>query len=199
MKILVACEFSGVVRSAFRARGHDAYSCDVLPPDDDSSFHFQCDVREILKYKWDMIIAHPPCTYLTNAGVRHLHSVPSRNGKLPAVHGEARWEAMREAAAFFKLFLDATCSRVCVENPVPHGYAREIIGPYTQLIQPWQFGHGETKATCLWLRGLSPLTPTQIVEGREARIHKLPPTADRAKLRSITYSGIARAMAHQWG
>lgn len=201
MKVLIACEFSGVVRDAFRRRGHQAWSCDILPADPSpfQKYHFNRDVLGLLKQPWDLVIAHPPCTYITNAGVRHLHSVPSRNGVLPKIHGEERWKLMRQASQFFAEFLNCRCNKVCVENPVPHRYAKEIIGQYTQLIQPWQFGHGETKATCLWLKNLPILVPTKIVEGRVARIHMMPPSADRGKLRSITYTGIAEAMADQWG
>lgn len=198
--VLVACEFSGVVRNAFRARGHDAWSCDILPAADDGYYHLIGDAIEYIENNhWDLLIAHPPCTYLTNAGVRHLHSVPSRNGKLPKIHGVERWAEMRKAADFFNRLKNANIQRICVENPIPHKYARDLIGRYTQLIQPWQFGHGETKATCLWLKNLPPLEPTNIVDGRKARIHLMGPSADRAKLRSVTYQGIAEAMADQWG
>jgi hypothetical protein len=199
MKVLIACEFSGVVRRTFRDRGHDAWSCDLLPAEDGDAHHLQDDALRHLKREWDLIIAHPPCTYLTNAGVRHLHSVPSRNGIICKVHGEARWEAMREAATFFNQLQMAPCPRIAVENPIPHRYAREIIGTYTQLIQPWQFGHGEVKATCLWLKGLPKLLPTNVVDGRLARVHKMSPGPNRWKERSRTFQGIADAMAQQWG
>lgn len=163
--------------------------------------HWTGDVFDCLETlgPFDLMIAHPPCTYLTNAGVRHLHSVPSSRGKLPAVHGAARHEAMRAACAFFLALLRAPAARIAVENPVPHHYARDIIGRYDQIVQPWQHGHGETKATCLWLKRLPLLRPSHVVAGREARIHRMPPGKDRAKLRSVTYAGIARAMAEQWG
>lgn len=204
MKVLIACEFSGVVRRAFRERGHDAWSCDLLPADDGSEHHYQCDVLHgpfsLQAYEWDLLIAHPPCTYLTNAGVRHLHEhVTSVNGKRAAVSGKKRWEEMEKACIFFNALKNCSIHRVCMENPIPHKYARERIGKYSQIIQPWQFGHGETKATCLWLFNLPPLRSTAIVEGREARIYKMPPSKDRSKLRSITYKGIADAMAEQWG
>ena len=201
MLVLVACEYSGRVREAFRKRGHDAWSCDLLETDIPGQ-HIVGDVRKVLGYNtWDLIIAHPPCTYLANAGVRHLHeNVHSRNGKVAAVSGKLRWVCMKQAAAFFRLFLEIYCPRVAIENPIPHGYAVTEIGrKYDQIIQPWQFGHGETKATCLWLKGLPPLTPTNIVAGREHRVHKMPPRPDRQKLRSLTYQGIADAMAEQWG
>jgi hypothetical protein len=187
MKILVACEFSGIVRDAFRAKGHDAWSCDLLPTELDPTYHYQCDVLEILNNGWDMMIAHPECTYLTNSGVRWLFSDPTR------------WEKLDKAAEFFKKMLNANIPKIAVENPIQHKYARERIGvEYTQIIQPWMFGHGETKATCLWLKNLPKLQPTNIVEGREGRIHKLAPSPDRWKERSRTFQGIANAMADQF-
>lgn len=201
MRVLVACEFSGTVRRAFATRGHFAMSCDLLPADDASTFHWQGDVFDCLETMgpFDLMIAHPPCTYLTNAGVRHLFSVPSSKGKLPAVHGVDRWHAMVEACVFFNKLRDAPAAKIAVENPVPHGYARAFIGNYDQLVQPWQHGHGETKATCLWLKGLPLLRPSNVVAGREHRIHRMSASADRWKLRSVTYAGIAKAMAEQWG
>lgn len=208
MRVLVACEFSGVVRDAFIACGHDAVSCDLLPSDKDGP-HIQGDVLEILGDGWDLMIAHPPCTYLTNSGVCHLHeNITSKNGVRAKVYGQARMEAMRAGAEFFNRLYHAPIKKVCVENPIPHKYAREIIGPYTQLIQPWMFGHGETKGTCLWLRGLPPLERTyrkgdlfanQEPSERVQRVHMMSPGADRWKKRSITYQGIADAMAEQWG
>jgi len=197
-RILVACEFSGVVRSAFRALGHDAWSCDLLPAEDGGP-HLLGDVCGILHSGWDLMIAHPPCTYLSNSGVRHLHSVPTVTGKLPAIHGKERWQAMWNACTFFLTLKTAQIAKICVENPVPHGYARAIIGPYTQIIQPFEFGHGEKKKTCLWLSGLPALIPTDIVAGREARVHREAPGPDRWKRRSTTYTGVAAAMADQWG
>ena len=205
MRVLVACEYSGTVRDAFIAQGHDAMSCDLLPTDapnwtydpftklrthhPERGSHYQGSVLDILDDGWDLMIAHPPCTYLTNSGVRWLHT------------DESRWGKLDEACEFFNRLLDADIPRICVENPIPHKYAVERIGgrKYTQIIQPWQFGHGETKATCLWLKGLQKLTPTNIVDGREQRMWKLPPSEDRWKLRSKTYQGIADAMAQQWG
>lgn len=209
-RILIACEFSGTVRRAFCAKGHDAWSCDLLPCEDNQpEFHITGNVLDILDHGWDLMIAHPPCTYLTNAGVRHLHSIPTRRGTLPKVHGETRRAAMREGALFFKALLDAPIPRICVENPIPHKYALEIIGrKYDQLIQPWMFGHGETKATCLWLKNLPLLQPTHRKDDlfskpepteRVQRLHRLPPLPDRWKLRSTTFSGIAEAFADQWG
>jgi len=191
MKVLVACEFSGIVRDAFIARGHDAVSCDLLPTERPGP-HIQGDVLEILDQGWDMILAFPPCTYLCNSGVRWLYNPDgSRN--------EARWAKMIQGALFFKRILDADCEKIVAENPIMHKYAVEIIGcKQDQIIQPWQFGHGETKATCLRIKGLPLLEPTNIVDGREARVHKMSPGKDRGRLRSITYQGIANAMAAQW-
>jgi hypothetical protein len=189
MRVLVGCETSGKVREAFRALGHDAWSCDLLPADDGSPHHHQRDVREIMHLEWDLGIFHPPCTRLCNSGVRWLNE---RN----------LWDELQEGADLFAACLHAPIPRVAVENPVMHRHAKERISGYvefTQSIQPWQFGHGEVKRTCLWLRNLPPLVPTQIVDGREARIHKASPGADRWKLRSETYAGIAAAMAEQWG
>lgn len=199
MKILVACEFSGRVRDAFIAKGHDAISCDILDTDSPGP-HIKGNVLDILNDGWDMMIAHPPCTYLTNAGVRHLHdSVTSKNGNKTSISGSKRWVAMFEGAEFFNALWNAPIEKICCENPIPHKYARALIGNYTQIIQPWQFGHGETKATCLWLKGLQPLVATNIVSGREPKCHKTPQSKDRWKIRSITYQGIADAMADQWG
>lgn len=167
--------------------GHDAWSCDLLPTEQKGN-HIQGDVLEILENGWDLMIAHPPCTYLCNSGVCWLHKQ------------QGRWEKMRDGALFFKKLLDAPIEKICIENPVMHKYAKEIIGQnFTQSVQPWQFGHGETKRTCFWLRGLPNLKPTKIVDGRKQRVHWLPPSKDRWKLRSITYDGIAQAMAEQWG
>ena len=199
MRILVACEFSGRVRDAFAKRGHDAWSCDLLPTESPGN-HLQCDVLDVINDGWDLMVAHPPCTYLTNAGVRHLHDhVKSRNGNMTAVVGPKRWVEMFAAARLFNALKNANVDRICIENPIPHGYARDLIGDYTQIIQPWQFGHGETKATCLWLKNLPKLEPTKIVDGRAARCHLTPPGPDRWKIRSVTYQGIADAMAKQWG
>lgn len=188
MKILVACEFSGIVREAFITQGHDAWSCDFLPSEKIGQ-HIQGDVREILNTgEWDMIIAFPPCTYLTNSGVRWLYEQKDR------------WKKMEDAAEFFASFLYADCPHIAVENPIPHKYAmRYIRRGYTQIIQPWMFGHGETKATCLWLKGLLKLQPTNLVEGRDHRVHRESPSKDRWKNRSRMLPGIADAMAQQWG
>ena len=187
MKVLVACEFSGIVREAFRKRGHDAYSCDLLESELDGP-HFQGNVLDYLSkgWEWDLIIAHPPCTRLCNSGVMWLER---RN----------LWKEMEWACVFFNNFKHAPFERIAIENPIPHKYAAAKIGHYNQIIQPWMFGHGETKATCLWLKNLPPLEPTNIVEGREQRLHRLPPSPTRWKERSRTYQGIADAMAEQWG
>ena len=188
MKILVACEESGTVREAFSKLGHDAWSCDILPSRIPGQ-HYQGDALDIIQEDWDLLIAHPPCTRLCNSGVCWLEP---RN----------LWDDMREGALFFAkmLNLNPRIKHHAVENPIPHKYALEIIGrKYDQIIQPWQFGHGETKATCLWLDGLPQLQPTNIVDGREQRLHRLSPGPERAKERSKTFQGIADAMAQQWG
>ena len=189
MKVLVACEYSGIVRDAFTIKGHDAWSCDILPTDNPNGNHYEGDVKDILYNDWDLIIAHPPCTYFANSGVRWLYEKPNR------------WAELDKAAEFFNLFLDHPCEKVAIENPVIHKHALKLINnrKYTQTIQPFQFGHGETKRTCLWLKGLPKLQPTNIVEGREQRVWKLAPSKDRWKLRSTTFQGIADAMANQWG
>lgn len=191
MKILVACEFSGTVREELIKRGHDVMSCDLLPSDIPGS-HYQGDVRDILNDGWNMMIAHPPCTYLANSGVRWLYN------KDKSINQD-RWNNMVEAAELFKEILNAPIDKICVENPIQHKHAKAIIqADYDQIIQPWQFGHGETKATCLWLKNLPELEHTKIVEGRENRIHRMPPSEERGRLRSITFQGIAQAMAEQW-
>lgn len=183
MKVLVACEYSGIVRDAFAARGHNAWSCDLLPCERDATNHLVCDVRDLLyrQYKWDLMIAHPPCTHLAVSGARWFKD------KLPE----------QEAALdFVRTLLDAPVPRIALENPVSIISTR--IRKPDQTIQPWMFGHGEVKATCLWLKNLPPLVPTKIVSGRAARVHRMPPSPDRWKERSRTLSGIAEAMAAQW-
>jgi len=183
MKVLIACEESQAVCIEFRKLGHEAYSCDILPcSGGHPEWHIQADaITEAYSGKYVLMIAHPPCTRLCNSGVCWLEK---RN----------LWDQMREGAEFFKLLMDAPIKYKAIENPIPHKYALEIIGrKYSQIVQPWQFGHGETKATCLWLEKLPLLIPTEIVDGREQRLHKLPPSKDRAKLRSKTYTGIAKA------
>ena len=181
MRVLVACEFSGIVRDAFRARGHDAVSCDLLPTDS-AGPHLQCDVLETLDAGWDLMVAHPPCTHLAVSGARWF---------------KEKQKEQAEAVAFFMALAMAPIPKIAIENPVSIMSTR--WRKPDQIIQPWQFGHGETKATCLWLKGLPKLEPTNIVEGREAKIHKMGPGPDRWKKRSITYHGIADAMAEQWG
>ena len=210
LNVIVGCEYSGEVREAFRTLGHNAWSCDLLPADDNSPFHYQGDVFEAIEAQnWDIGIFHPPCTYLTNAGVRWLHEhVQSRNGKKPVISGKVRWDYMREGANFFKQLLESDIPKIAVENPIPHKYAVDIIGrKYDQIVQPWMFGHAERKATCFWLKGLPKLVETDNVKAymltlpkrEQQRLHFLPPSADRWKLRSKTFSGIAAAMAQQWG
>ena len=196
-RVLVACEFSGVVRRAFAARGHDAWSCDLLPAEDGSNKHIIGDARDHLDDGWDLLmVAHPPCTRLCNSGVRWLTKPPA--GKTL----DQMWRELDEAAALFSAFWNAPIERVCIENPVMHKHAKARIIDYqppAQSVQPWQFGHGEVKRTCFWLRGLPPLTPTNIVDGRHARVHRMPPSPDRWKERSRFFPGIAAAMADQWG
>ena len=209
MKVLVACEYSGKVRDAFLRRGHDAWSCDMLPTtSEDWAHHYQGDVRDVLNNGWDLVIAHPPCTYHTNSGVRWFTTIPN-NPDPTIAYGADRWAKLEEAIKFFQLFQNLHSSvKVAIENPVPHKYSREHIGLYDQIIHPWQFGHKEMKSTCLWLKGLPELKPTNIVGPppkdageRKAwqRVHFLPPSADRWQLRSTTFDGIADAMAEQWG
>ncbi len=180
MRVLVACEYSGRVRDAFRALGHDAMSCDLLPTEVPGP-HYQGDVRDVLGDHWDLMIAHPPCTHLAVSGARHFFR-------------KEREQA--EALDFVRLLLAAPIPRIALENPVSVISSR--IRKPDQVIQPWQFGHGETKATCLWLRGLPLLTPTNVVEGRANRVHLMPPGPDRWKERSRTFQGVADAMASQW-
>jgi len=181
MKILIACEYSGTVREAFSKLGHDAWSCDILETEIPGN-HLQCDVREILDDGWDMMIAHPPCTHLAVSGARWF-----KDKKVEQA----------EALEFVRLLLNAPIERIALENPI--SIISSHIRKPDQIIQPWQFGHGETKATCLWLQNLPKLQPTNIVEGREQRIWKMPPGENRWKERSRTFEGIAQAMANQWG
>lgn len=181
MRVLIACEYSATVREAFSKLGHDAWSCDILETEIPGN-HLQCDVREILGDGFDMMIAHPPCTHLAVSGARWF-----KNKKVEQA----------EALEFVRLLLNAPIQRIALENPISIISSR--IRKPDQVIQPWQFGHGETKATCLWLKNLPKLQPTNIVSGREQRIWKLPPGENRWKERSRTFEGIARAMANQWG
>lgn len=193
MKVLVACEYSGVVRDAFRAQGHDAWSCDILPTDSPSPYHYRGDVRDLLYNNWDLLIAHPPCTYLSNAGARFLYP----KGKL----NRERLKLGMEAKKFFMLLYNADIPRIAVENPTPS----TVFGlpRYTQVIQPYEFGHPVQKRTCLWLKNLPPLKPTRVVKNPQSS--KVPGNwfnkggKDRQKNRAKTFEGIAKAMASQWG
>ena len=183
MRVLIACEFSGIVRDAFARRGHEAYSCDLL--DTESSYpapHYTGNVADIIDNGWDLMIAHPPCTHLAVSGARWF------NDKV---------NEQREALDFVRFLLNADIDKIALENPV--SVISTHIRKPDQIIQPWMFGHGETKKTCLWLKNLPLLVPTGIVDGREPRIHRMPPGPNRGHDRSITYTGIAEAMANQWG
>jgi site-specific DNA-cytosine methylase len=182
MKVLIACEFSGIVREAFKAKGHNVYSCDLLPTEIPSVNHIQDNVLNVINDNWDLMIAHPPCTHLAVSGARWFKD---------------KIQEQKDALNFVKALMDAPIKKIAIENPI--SIISSKIKKPSQIIQPWQFGHGETKATCLWLKNLPLLLPTEIVEGREPRIHKMPPSANRGKERSRTYIRIAKAMAEQWG
>lgn len=193
MKVLVGCECSGVVREAFRKRGHDAYSCDIIPSDDNSPYHIQDDITNILTQGWDLLIGHPPCTYLCTSGNRWMNN-PDRQ------------EKRKQAVEFFKMLAEAPIEKICLENPV--GVLSTLYKKPTQIIQMWQFGHEEAKKTCLWLKGLPNLKPTKIVTPTYVTLSsgkKLPKwysnasVKNRAKIRSKTFQGFADAMAEQWG
>ena len=184
MRVLVACEYSATVRDAFRARGFDAWSCDILPTEGDPRWHIQGDVLAVLPSGWDLMVCHPPCTDLAVSGARHF-AAKIADGR------------QQRALDFVKALLDAPIPHIALENPV--SVISSKIRKPDQTIQPWQYGHGETKATCLWLKNLPKLKQTNIVDGREPRIHRMPPGPDRWKERSRTFSGIADAMAEQWG
>ena len=192
MRVLVACEFSGIVRDAFIERGHDAVSCDLLPTERPGP-HIQGDVRPLLREPWDLVIAHPPCTYLANSGVQYLHK---RAG---------RWQQMIEAAVFFHRCLSANAPRVAVENPTMHRYAHSLLIPKPDCaVHPWWFGENQSKRTCLWLKGLPPLVATEAGDNITAPLSWHDKWAfakgdERRHARSITYPGIAKAMAEQWG
>lgn len=197
MRVLVACEYSGAVRDAFIRAGHYAASCDLLPSESPLGDHYQCDVREILDHGWDLMVAHPPCTFLCSSGLHWNKRRPERA------------QQTAEALEFVRMLLDAPIERIALENPI--GCISTQIRKPTQTIQPWQFGHDASKATCLWLKNLAPLTPTKLIEPRmvgdrkrwanqtDSGQNRLPPSADRWKIRSETYQGIADAMANQWG
>jgi hypothetical protein len=182
VRVLVACEYSGRVRDAFRRRGHDAWSCDLLDCEADPHWHYQAPVEDLLGLGWDLMIAHPPCTHLAVSGSRHFHH---------------KQREQAEALDFVRLLMAAPIERWCIENPV--SVISSVIRAPDQIIQPWQFGHGETKATCLWLQNLPCLKSTDVVEGREPRVHMMPPGPNRWKERSRTFEGIAEAMGDQWG
>lgn len=185
MRVLVACEYSGVVRDAFIRRGHDAMSCDLLPTEAPGP-HYQGDLFDVIDYPWDIGIFHPPCTHLSVSGSRHFEA--------------KRMDGRQQAAVSFFMRIvrqSAHIPRTAIENPVC--IMSSLWRKPDQVVQPWQFGHGETKATCLWLKGLPPLVPTDVVAGRENRVHRMPPSPDRWKERLKTYAGIAAAMADQWG
>lgn len=181
-----------------RERGHNAYSSDILQSDDDSPYHLIGDARQVLREEaWDLLIAHPPCTYLCNSGVRWLTTIP-RQPKPGILYGRARWEGMEEAIELFEAFLHCDIPRVCVENPVMHRYARNFLGSPTQWVHPYLFGHQDTKQTGLWLRGLPLLTPTLVMPHRRPDTHWASPSPDRGKIRSLTCEGMAYTMARQW-
>lgn len=185
MKVLIGCECSGEVRDAFIEAGHDAMSCDLQPTDKPGP-HYQGSVLDVIDYPWDLAIFHPPCTHTSVSGSRHFEA--------------KRMDGRQQAGVSFFMQLvrrSEHIQKTVFEQPI--SIMSSLYRKPDQIIQPWQFGHGETKATCLWLKGLPLLQPTEIVEGREARIHRMPPSADRAKLRSKTFSGVAKAMASQWG
>lgn len=211
MRILIACEMSGVVREAFRRRGHDAWSCDILPPLDGSVHHITGDVLPHLRWGWDLLIGHPPCTYLSNTGSKHLYRKEDK-GDGYGYHDWVRWENLRHAADFFVNLQRADIPKICLENPIPHKHAKQWIGNYSQIIHPWQHGQSINKPTCLWLKGLPLLEATKIVDKEEVIVFpsgkrmgkwyyetSCLPHKERATARSITFQGIADAMAQQWG
>jgi len=207
MRVLVACEYSGVVREAFRRAGHEAWSCDLLPTDTPGGPHIQGDVLRVLREGWDLMVAHPPCTYLTNAAAWAFGDGPYHQRVKPeTLVGAARRQAREEAVRFVRALADAPIPRIAIENPV--GILSRVWRRPDQTIQPWQFGHNASKATCLWLKGLPPLEPTDVLPGgRSARRgnqtasgqNNLSPGPERWKIRAQTYQGIADAMAAQWG
>ena len=205
MRVLVACEYSATVRDAFIHAGHDALSCDLLPSESDMGPHHQGDVFDVIDNGWDLLVAHPPCTYLTNAANGSLYRTESSTG---ALVGPARWKALIEGAVFFRRLLHSSIPRIAIENPVMNRSAQLIIGRGSdQTVQPWMFGHTETKAVCLWLKNLPPLIGTedckaammQLPERERAKVHWATPGPERSKERSRFFIGIAEAMADQWG
>lgn len=216
LRVLVACEYSGAVRDAFRARGHDAMSCDLLPTDVPGP-HYQGDVFDVIGDGWDLMVAHPPCTFMANSSSKHLYLLDDkghtiRDDKGAKIPNPERWHGLYEGAAFFRALWESDVPRIAVENPVMLGHAKRVIGrgdllQPTQTVQPYHHGHTETKATCLWLKNLPALTPTHDVRAetmalpysQRAKVHNASPGPDRWKLRSTTFAGIAAAMADQWG
>jgi hypothetical protein len=190
VRVLIACEFSGTVRDAFARRGHDAWSCDLLPTEQPGN-HIIGDALSVIGDGWDLMVAHPPCTHLAVSGARWFGE------KRKAAELAGKPDPQAEAIAFVRALMAAPIHRIAIENPV--SVLSSVIREPDQLIQPWQFGHGETKATCLWLKNLPRLRATSVVEGRQTRIHHMPPGPDRWRERSRTFAGIAEAMAEQWG
>lgn len=200
MRVLIAYEYSAIVRDAFRNMGHDAWSCDLRPTEGDPAWHLQGDVLPHLTDGWDLMIGHPPCTHLSLSGARWAtdHWVKLKGRDFGRWHDGSEKRRLRdEAASFFRALWQAPIPRICLENPM--SMASTLVAPKTQVIHPWQHGHGEQKQTWLWLKNLTPLLPSNIVAGREQRIWKMPPGPGREKERSRTFPGIARAMADQWG
>ena len=190
MKVLVACEFSQIVTKSFRDKGHEAFSCDILPTEGNPDWHYKCDISKVIGNGWDLMIAHPPCTYLSNSGVRWLYEQEGRKGKM--ILG-AKW---------FKTLLDCNIPKIAIENPIMHKYAVDIIGRrQDQIIHPWMFGENESKAVCLWLKNLPKLEAEVLIkpEKLEQRVWKMGPSPERQKERSRFFKGIADAMAAQWG
>jgi hypothetical protein len=196
-EVLIACEFSGIVRNAFRKKGFDAWSCDIRETENHPQHHFQENVKQIIKkYDWDLMIAHPPCTYLSNSGVRWLYE------------NEDRWQKMIDGAVFFRELLNSDIEHIAVENPIMHKWAKKVIGrDYDDSIQPYDFGHPVSKRTCFWLKNLPELQPTNVLEKKgdtwrnqtPSGQNKLGPSDDRSKERSRFWPGVADAMADQWG
>jgi hypothetical protein len=196
MRVLVGCEYSGVVRESFKALGHDAWSCDLLDTDIPGQ-HIKGDVLEVLNDNWDLMIAHPPCTFLTNAANRWYYDPDDKSKPHPDYPN--RWEDRDEAIEFFQALQNAPIHKIAIENPFPNPYVSDRVGTHHQKVQPADFGHPESKGICLWLKNLGPLFSTMIEPIREQKMWRLPPSKERWKLRSKTYQGLADAMAHQWG
>lgn len=203
MRVLIACEESGIMRDAFLLYGHDVWSCDILPTSTPGP-HYKCDIREVLYEQWDMLIAHPVCKYLSNSGSKHLYRGMKKEGGICP----DRWQNMKEAVKFFKLFQDVKIKKKIIENPIIHSHAKKLIGQQSQVFQPWHHGHKEIKATCLWLYGVDKLEPSNIVgpppkdkleRNKWARVHMMGPGPNRPKMRSRTLPRVAAAFANQYG